>query len=266
MGHVTVSCIKHGKKDAKVTLLRTKKLKKLPVRASLYPYHWMDQSRLTRGQRWKSTTRQCSDTVHPGNFREGIHAFGIFNSLCHAGKVGDNIVMPHCHAWMVFLSHSMNFLPAVGLIENEFRWKSLTEMLNGLWVSYGDGGGGNNNIVREAFPAHGNGVGRPLREAWNLQGFHLAMGCVPVRWLEDNQINVEMWGKKLSSMTHNWVERILWLTMRVCGANHWIEYDSESMTFTIHSALKNGIVGSVSNCSGPSLRVRVRVQTEPLPN
>ena len=39
MGHVTVSCIKHGKKDAKVTLLRTKKLKKLPVRASLYPYH-----------------------------------------------------------------------------------------------------------------------------------------------------------------------------------------------------------------------------------
>jgi hypothetical protein len=50
-------------------------------------------------------------------------AFTIFSLTLE--RIGDNNVMPHCHAWMVFLSHIINSVRDVRLIEDEFPWRSL---------------------------------------------------------------------------------------------------------------------------------------------
>jgi len=82
-----------------------------------------------------------------------------FTVLSHTlERVDDNNVMPHCHAWMV-LSHIINSVPAVRLLENEFPWRSLIEMLNELRVSYDDDGDGDDDkIMSKAFPTPGEGV------------------------------------------------------------------------------------------------------------
>jgi len=157
-------------------------------------------------------------------------------------RVGDNNVMPHCHAWMVFLSHIINSVPAVRLIENEFPWRSLIEMLNELRVSYDDEGDGDDDkIVSKAFPVPDKGVGRPLPEDYNLRGFDWAKRYFPARWFEDGQIDNEERTQELPSMTNIRRERILWLAMRVCAADDWIKYDSGSKTFFMHPALEHRI-------------------------
>jgi len=167
-------------------------------------------------------------------------AFEIFSLTLE--RVGDNNVMPHCHAWMVFLSHIINSVPAVRLIENEFPWRSLIEMLNELRVGYDDDGDGDDDkIVSKAFPVPDKGVGRPLPEDYNLRGFDWATRYFPARWFEDGQIDNEERIQELPSMTNIRRERILWLAMRVCAADDWIKYDSGSKTFYMHPALERRI-------------------------
>ncbi|KAF8545284.1 hypothetical protein BDD12DRAFT_785789 [Trichophaea hybrida] len=155
--------------------------------------------------------------------------------------VDNNNMMPHYHAWMVFLAHTINFVPVMRLIENQFPWKLLIEMLNVLRTNYDKNGDDDNKITSNAFPVPDKGIGRPLPEDYELRGFVWAKRYFPARWFEDSQIDNEERTQELPSMTNIRKERILWLAMRVCAADDWIKYDSELKIFYMHPALKNRI-------------------------
>jgi hypothetical protein len=154
-------------------------------------------------------------------------------------RLGDPNVMPHWHAWMVFLAHIIKSPPAMRLLENDFPWQDLVVMLTELRTNYE---GTADKIEGPAFPAPEKGVGRPLPEDFNLRGFDWARFYFPNRWFEDAQIDTEERNQELPSMTNIRVERILWLAMRICAVDDYIKYDSQSMSFAVHPALESRMV------------------------
>jgi hypothetical protein len=59
-------------------------------------------------------------------------------------------------------------------------------------------------------------------------------------------------------MTNIRRERILWLAMRVCAADDWIEYDSGSKTFFMHPALEQRVEESKRNAAAAAAAKRER--------
>jgi hypothetical protein len=151
-------------------------------------------------------------------------------------RLDDPNVMPHWHAWMVFLVHIVKSPSAIRLLENDFPWEELVAMLNELRANYD---GTADKIEGSSFPAPDKGVGRPLPEDYDLRGFDWARFYFPNRWFEDAQIDNEERHQELPSMTNTRVVRILWLAMRICAVGDYIKYDSQSMTFAVHPALES---------------------------
>jgi len=149
-------------------------------------------------------------------------------------RLNDSNTLPHTHAWMVFVEYLTGSVPAMRLIENEFPWKSLVDMLNDMRLHYD---GRAEKIEDKAFPVPERGVGRPLPEDYNLRGFDWAKRYFPDRWFEDAQIDNEERTQELPSMTNIRRERILWLALRICAAGDWMVYDAKTGTFFLHSAL-----------------------------
>jgi hypothetical protein len=112
------------------------------MRAPLIPsYHRMD--RLTPSSPRKKTNFEPPENAATQSIQEiSLNAskhLAFTNFSLVLARIRDSNVLPHCHAWMAFLSHIINSVPAVRLIENEFPWRRLIEMLNELRVSYNNG-------------------------------------------------------------------------------------------------------------------------------
>ena len=103
-------------------------------------------------------------------------------------RIHEANTLPHTHAWMVFIEHLTNSVAAMRLIEIEFPWKSLVEMLNDMRFAYD---GPSEKIEGKTFPVPDKGVGRPLPEDYNLRGFDWAKRYFPARWFEDAQVGSE---------------------------------------------------------------------------
>ena len=70
-------------------------------------------------------------------------------------RIHANNVRTHWHAWMVFLSHIIGSVPAARLIETDFPWVALEEMLNKMLVHISA------KLMDTRFPSP---VGHPLPE------------------------------------------------------------------------------------------------------
>jgi len=123
-------------------------------------------------------------------------------------RIDDPNVMPHWHAWMVFLHHIINSTPAIQLIEIDFPWTALIEMLNELRATYKG-----NKIDAEAFPISDE---QPLPEDYTLRGLDWTRLYFPDDWFADAQVYSEKRDEERQNTRDIRVERILWLARRIC--------------------------------------------------
>ncbi|KAA8907426.1 hypothetical protein FN846DRAFT_946959 [Sphaerosporella brunnea] len=172
-------------------------------------------------------------------------------------RLGDANVMPHWHAWMVFLAHIVNSSPAIRLLENEFPWQELVIMLTALRETYE---GPAERIEGSTFPVPDKGTGRPLPEDFNLRGFDWAR-LFPPRWFEDAQIDNEERNRELPSMTNTRAERILWLALRICATEDYLKYDSETKNFSVHPALESRLAEAKKREKAEALKQVKREET-----
>ena len=157
-------------------------------------------------------------------------------------RIDDNNVRPHWHAWMVFLSHIIGSVPAAQLIEIDFPWVALVEVLNKLLAPQGgDDQDISAKMLNANFPSP---VGHPLPEDYNLRGFDWARSYFPQNWFNDARIDSEERTQEFPSMTNIRRERILWLAARICAQGDWLSYCAESRSFAIHPALRERLEAS----------------------
>ena len=159
-------------------------------------------------------------------------------------RIDDISMRPHWHAWMVFLSHIIGSTLAVRLIENDFPWAVLVEMLNGLLVLQGgDDVDISAKMVNATFPS---AFGHPqaLPEDYNLHGFDWAQHYFPPNWFEGARMDSAERTQGFPSMANPRRERILWLAARICGDGDWLAYSAETRSFTVHPALRQRIEAS----------------------
>jgi hypothetical protein len=124
-------------------------------------------------------------------------------------RINDPNVMPHWHVWMVFLHHIINSTPAIQLIEIDFPWTALIEMLNELRATYKG-----NKIDAEDFPISDK---QPLPEDYTLRGLDWTRSYFLDDWFEDVQVYSEKRDDERPNMGDIRVERILWLARRICS-------------------------------------------------
>ena len=157
-------------------------------------------------------------------------------------RLDDNSMRPHWHAWMVFLSYIIGSAPAARLIENDFPWVALVEMLNGLLVPLGvDDADISAKMASARFPS---AVGHPLPEDYDLHGFDWAQCYFPSNWFKDARIDSEKRSQEFPSMANIRRERILWLAVRICGDGDWLAYSAGIRSFAVHPALRQRIEAS----------------------
>ena len=149
--------------------------------------------------------------------------------------IDDNKVRPHWHAWMVFLSHIIGSVPAARLIETDFPWAGLVEMLNKLLVPQdGDDADICDKMKDARFPSPAR---HPLPEDYNLLGFDWARSYFPPNWFEGARIDLEERTQEFPSMTNIRRERILWLAARICADGDWLAYSADTRSFAKLSPL-----------------------------
>ena len=157
-------------------------------------------------------------------------------------RIDDHNVRPHWHAWMMFLSHIIGSVPAARLIETDFPWVALVEVLNKLLAPQGgDDQDISAKMLNANFPSP---VGHPLPEDYNLRGFDWARSYFPQNWFEDARIDSEERTQEFPSMAGIRRERILWLGARICAEGDWLSYCAESRSFAIHPALRQRLEAS----------------------
>ena len=101
---------------------------------------------------------------------------------------------------MVFLSHIIGSVPAARLIETDFPWAALVEMLNKMLVPQGgDDADIGDKMMDARFPSP---VGHPLPEDYNLLGFDWARSYFTPNWFEDARIDGEERTQEFPSMTN----------------------------------------------------------------
>lgn len=158
-------------------------------------------------------------------------------------RTGDQNIMPHLHTWLVFLYHIKHSTAATRLLENEFPWAGLAEMLTDIRSH--ENFENNDKIYSEDFPdgtTNANGGSRPLPEDYVLRGLEWTRKYYPGNFFENAQIDSEERSLELPSMTAIRMERILWLALRICSSNDYLKYNAEKKTFTVHEALERRIV------------------------
>ena len=179
-----------------------------------------------------------------------------FNILSLAlGGAGGGQVLPHWHAWKVFLSHIIGSVPAARLIETDFPWVALVKVLNGLLV-WDDA-----DLSAKMNARFPSAVGHPLPEDYNLRGFDWAQGYLHPYWFEDARIGSEERTQELPSMTSVRRERILWLTVRICGDGDWLAYSAETRSFSVHPALRQRLEASKAAAAAATFQ-RAQSDTE----
>ncbi|KAI5777653.1 hypothetical protein EDC01DRAFT_635571 [Geopyxis carbonaria] len=163
--------------------------------------------------------------------------FGVLSLTLE--RLGDGNVMPHWHSWLAFIFHLTVAVPALRLLENEFPWHSMVDMLNDLLKTLDSDA--ESNIIAKEFPRPSKGIGRPLPEDYTLRGLAWCARYFPEGWFEDAQVDNEERSLELPSMANLRMERILWLAMRICASGDWIRFGGEPRCFEVHPNLESRI-------------------------
>ena len=126
--------------------------------------------------------------------------FQILNLVLH--RIDDSHILPHIHAWMAFLFHIKESIPAICLLEIDFPWESLTSLLNLLIKEEPL------DFEQDDFPVR---QGRPLPEDWTLRGLEWTREYFPVGFIENAIVDDEERLLELPSFLSLRKQRILWL-------------------------------------------------------
>jgi hypothetical protein len=140
-------------------------------------------------------------------------AYGILRIALE--RTEDSNVLPHIHVWFVFPAYITCSVSAMLLLENEFPWVGLVNMLNTLLAKYEC-----NRFEDGRFPVPGKGIGRPLPEDYSLRGLGWARTYFPDRWFEDVQVDDEKRSEELPSTENTRIERILRPAARIAVVSH----------------------------------------------
>ncbi|KAI5811270.1 hypothetical protein DFH27DRAFT_19132 [Peziza echinospora] len=158
-----------------------------------------------------------------------------FQTLKVVLDVDDPCILPHIHAWLVFLFHNKDSIPAMRLLERDFPWEQLTVLLNYLIESEGsDPDPSDIDFERDEFPVRQH---RPLPEDWTLRGLEWVQDYFPEKWIESAKVDDEERLLELPSFHAIRKERILWLAYKVAMAGDWMVYNSRSGKFSVHSGV-----------------------------
>ena len=159
----------------------------------------------------------------------------------HDDSIHDDNMPQHWHVWMVFLSHIISSVTSARLIETDFPWVALVEMLNKILVPQdGDNADISAKMTDTRFPSP---VGCHLPEYYNLRGFDWAQSYFPQGWFNTRKDSEER-KKEFPSRTNIRRERILLLATKICDNGDWLAYNNETNSFAMHPALERRLEAS----------------------
>ncbi|KAI9812741.1 MAG: hypothetical protein M1827_004497 [Pycnora praestabilis] len=148
-------------------------------------------------------------------------------------RIGDPNVLPHLHVSLVFVHHLISSPAALALVQQDFPWHSLSVMLNTLIASYD----AYDRMQNPNFPIPVKGIGRPLPEDFTMSGIIWANTCFPSDWFSKAMVDDEERSLELPSMAADRKERILWLAYQISQACGWLEFNTDSRTFSVPAFL-----------------------------
>ena len=137
-----------------------------------------------------------------------------YSILCIAlERTGDSNVLPHIHVWLVFLDYVTCSGPATLLLESDFPWGMLVNMLNILVAKSGCDGF--------------EGIEQLLPEDYTLRGLDWATGHIPDNWFQSAQVDDEKRSMERPSMENTRIARILRLAFRIAAVRYSSEGEME---------------------------------------
>ena len=144
-------------------------------------------------------------------------------------RTSDPNVLTFVHITVVFVLFLTRHPEAMALIENEFPWELLSQLLNSLLQTCED----YERIASEEFPRPAKEKQQPLPEDYAMRRMGWADKYMPKDWFDSDKIDPEEHDIEKGFMTVERKERILWIAYRIAEHGKWLLYDEDLRRFQV---------------------------------
>ncbi|OAA54897.1 hypothetical protein ISF_08168 [Cordyceps fumosorosea ARSEF 2679] len=148
-------------------------------------------------------------------------------------RKSDPNCLPFSHTVLVFLYYVAQHPKAMSLIEDEFPWTRVADLLNEAYPALMSAP----RMADKNFPRPpANEPLRPLPEDYGMRGFALSRDYFPKDWFSSEQIEDEEKMFEPPSLGDERRQRVLWLGRRICELGNWLKWNEKTCRFTVDSA------------------------------
>lgn len=164
---------------------------------------------------------------------ETLRKFGMQTCSIVFRRKADINALPFFHIVLVFLYHVAQHPKAMALLENEFPWTRVVDVLNEARPALIS----KPRMANEKFPRPpSNEPLRPLPEDYAMRGLGLAKDYFPPDWFSSDKIEEDEKLFEPPSLGDERRQRLLWLGRRICSLGDWFGWDEGSNCFTVNAA------------------------------
>ncbi|EJP69821.1 uncharacterized protein BBA_00690 [Beauveria bassiana ARSEF 2860] len=179
-------------------------------------------------------------------------------------RKSDINALPFFHTILVFLYYVAQHPRAIALIEDDFPWKRLVDVLNEAYPALLS----KPRMANETFPRPlRNEPLCPLPEDYALRGFAFSKGYFPADWFSNEKLEDAEKMFKPPSLGDKRRQRLHWLGHQICSLGTWIKWNTGSSRYTTAeegerrrqvSSTESPGGGKYPHCAAPAdLRSRV---------
>ncbi|KGQ02488.1 hypothetical protein BBAD15_g12300 [Beauveria bassiana D1-5] len=179
-------------------------------------------------------------------------------------RKSDINALPFFHTILVFLYYVAQHPRAIALIEDEFPWKRLVDVLNEAFPALLS----KPRMANESFPRPlRNEPLCPLPEDYALRGFAFSKGYFPADWFSNEKLEDAEKMFEPPSLGDKRRQRLHWLGHQICSLGTWIKWNTGSSRYTTAeederrrqvSSTESPGGGKYPHCAAPAdLRSRV---------
>ncbi|KAM3533734.1 hypothetical protein MY4038_003049 [Beauveria bassiana] len=144
-------------------------------------------------------------------------------------RKSDINALPFFHTILVFLYYVAQHPRAIALIEDEFPWKRLVDVLNEAFSALLS----KPRMANESFPRPlRNEPLCPLPEDYALRGFAFSKGYFPADWFSNEKLEDAEKMFEPPSLGDKRRQRLHWLGHQICSLGTWIKWNTGSSRYT----------------------------------
>ncbi|KGQ07752.1 hypothetical protein BBAD15_g6921 [Beauveria bassiana D1-5] len=146
-------------------------------------------------------------------------------------RKADINALPFFHTILVFLWYVAQHPGAMALLENEFPWALVVDVLNEAIPALIS----KPRMVNKSFPRPPrNEPQRPLPEDYAMRGLGFSKGYFPPDWFSSDKLEDDEKMFEPPSLGDERRQRVLWLGYCICSLGDWFEWDKGSHRFTMN--------------------------------